>query len=209
MQRCEFDLKLGEMPFYGARGGYLGHIVSNKGIEVDKAKVEVIEKFPPPTSLKGVRSFLGHIGFYRWFIKDFSKIAKPLAQLLVKDVALEFNEECLSDFHLLKEALITTPIMQALDWELPFAVMCDASDYAVGVFLGQRKGNKPYAICYANRIVNEAQINYAMTEKEFLAVVFTLEKFRSYFINSKVIVFTDHATLKHLMMKSNSKPRLI
>ena len=90
-------------------GVVLGYVVSNKGIEVDKAKVEMIEKLPAPTSLKGVRSFLGHVCFYRRFIEDFSKIAKPLTQLLVKDVLFEFNEECLSAFCRLKEALITAP----------------------------------------------------------------------------------------------------
>jgi len=99
--------------------------------------VKVIEKFPQPTSVKGVRSFLGHVGFYRQFIKDFSKIGKSLTQLLVKDVPFQFNEECLSAFHRLKEALITAPVMQAPDWELPFRIMCDASDYAVGAVLGQ------------------------------------------------------------------------
>jgi len=97
----------------------------------------VIEKLPPPTSLKGVWSFLIHVSFYLRFIKDFSKITKPLTQLLVKDVPFEFNEECLNSFHRLKEALITTTVMQASDWELPFEVMCDASDYIVGAILGQ------------------------------------------------------------------------
>ena len=96
-----------------------------------------------------------------------------------------------------------------LNWELPFEVMCDASDYAVGAVLGQRKDNKPYAIYYASRTLDEAQVNYATTEKEFLAVIFALEKFRSYLVNSKVIIFIDHAALKHLMKKSDSKPRLI
>jgi len=189
-------------------GVVLGHVVSNRGNEVDKAKVEVIEKLPPPTSIKGVRSFLGHVSFYRWFIKDFSKIAKPLTQLLVKDGPFEFNEECLSAFHRLKEALITAPIMQALDWEPPFEIMCDASDYAVGAILG-RKDKKLYAIYYASRTLDEAQVNYATIEKEFLAVIFAFEKFRSYLINSKVIIFTDHVTLKHLMKKSDFKARLI
>jgi len=89
----------------------LGHIVFNEGIEVDKTKLEVIEKLPPPTSLKGVRSFLGHVGFHRRFIKDFSKIAKPLTHMLVKDVPFDFNEECLSAFLRLKEALISAPVM--------------------------------------------------------------------------------------------------
>ena len=115
----------------------------------------------------------------------------------------------MSAFLRLKEALISTPVMQAPNRELPFEVMCDASDYAVGAVLGQRKDNKPYAIYYASRTLDEAQVNYATTEKEFLAVIFALEKFRSYLVNSKVIIFTDHAALKHLMKKSDSKPRLI
>jgi len=212
LQRCE-DMNLvlnwKKCHFMVQEGVVLGYIVSNKGIKVDKAKVEVIEKLPPPTSGKGVRSFLGHVGFYRRFIKDFLKIAKPLTHLLVKDVLFEFNEEFLSAFLRLKEALISAPVTQALNWELPFEVMCDASDYAVEAVLGQRKDNKPYAIYYASWTLDEAQVNYATTEKEFLAVVFALEKFRSYLINSKVIIFTDHAALKHLMKKSDSKPRLI
>ena len=107
---------------------------------------------------------------------------------------------------MLKEALITTPVMQAADWELPFEVMCDVSDYAVGAVLDQWKNNKLYAIYYASHTLNEAQVNYVTTEKEFLVVLFALETLRSYLINSKVIVFTYHAALKHLMKKSDSKP---
>jgi len=94
----------------------LGYIIPNKGIEVDKAKVEVIEKLPPSTSIKGVRSFIGHVGFCRWFIKYFSKIAKiakPVYHLLIKDMYFDFNEECLSSFLNLKEALILALVMQA------------------------------------------------------------------------------------------------
>jgi len=124
-------------------------------------------------------------------------------------VPFEFNEECLSAILKFKEALISAPIMQAPDWELPFKVICDASNYAVGAVLGQRKDNKSYAIYYTSRALDKAQVNYAITEKEFLAVVFALEKFQSYLINSKVIIFTEHAALKHLMKKSDSKPCLI
>jgi len=124
-------------------------------------------------------------------------------------VPFDFNEDCLSAFRRLKEALISTPVMQAPNWDLPSMVICDASDSAVGAILGQRKDNKPYAIYYASQTLDEAQVNYATTEKEFLSVVFVLEKFRSYLINSKVIIFTDHDALKHLMKKSGSKPRLI
>ena len=121
----------------------------------------------------------------------------------------EFDEECLSAFLMLKEALISTPVMQAPNWELPFLVMSDASDYAVRTILGQRKDNKPNAIYYASRTLGKAQVNYATTKKDFLAVVLALEKFHSYLINSKVIIFSDHVALKRLIKKSNSKPRLI
>ena len=116
-------------------GIVLGHLVSERGIEVDRAKIEVIEQLPPPTNVKGVQSFLGHAGFYRHFIKDFSHITRPLKSLLAKDAPFEFDDECLSAFQILKKAFISAPIIHPLDWSLPFEIMCDASDYVVGVVL--------------------------------------------------------------------------
>jgi hypothetical protein len=139
--------------------------VSERGIEVDRAKTEVIENFSPPTNIKGVRSFLGHAGFYRCFIKDFSHIARPLTSLLAKDAPFEFDDECLDAFHILKKALISAPIIQPLDWSLPFEIMCDASDYAVGAVLGQTKDRKHHAIAYASKTLSGPQLNYATTEK--------------------------------------------
>ena len=103
---------------------------------MDRAKVIVIKQLPPPVNVKGVRSFLGHAGFYRRFIKDFSKIAKPLTQLLLKDAPFEFTNDCLEAFNRIKEALITAHIIRSPDWNLPFEIMYDASDYALGVVLG-------------------------------------------------------------------------
>ena len=113
-------------------GIVLGHLVSERGIEVDRAKIEVIEKLPPPINVKGICSFLGHAGFYRRFIKDFSQIARPLTSLLAKDAPFDINDECPVAFHTLKKALISAPLIQLPDWTLPFEIMCDASDYAVG-----------------------------------------------------------------------------
>jgi hypothetical protein len=127
-EKCHFMVK---------QGIVLGHVISERGIEVDKAKVEAVEKLPPPTDIKSLRSFLGHAGFYKRFIKDFSKITKPLTNLLQKDVPFDFNEKCLAAFMTLKRALITAPIIQPLDWSQPFEIMCDASDYAIGTMLGQ------------------------------------------------------------------------
>ncbi|XP_070040597.1 uncharacterized protein [Nicotiana tomentosiformis] len=106
---------------------------------VDKAKVEAIEKLPPPTSVKGIRSFLGHAGFYRRFIKDFSKISSPLCRLLDKDVPFKFDDACLRAFEELKGRLVTAPIIIGPDWAQSFELMCDASDIAIGAILGQRR----------------------------------------------------------------------
>ena len=195
--------------FMVEQGIVLGHVVSSKGIEVDKAKIDTIQSLPYPTCVREVRSFLGHAGFYRRFIKDFSKIASPMCRLLQKEVDFEFDFACKEAFDKLKGMLTTAPIIQAPDWTLPFELMCDASDYAVGAVLGQRVGRFPHVIYYASTTLGDAQKNYSTTEKEMLAVVFALEKFRSYLLGTKVIVYSDHAALRYLMTKKEAKPRLI
>ncbi|XP_052625948.1 uncharacterized protein LOC128132967 [Lactuca sativa] len=132
-----------------SQGLILGHIVSKKGIEVDKAKIDVIQSLPYPTCVREVHSFLGHAGFYRRFIKDFSKITRPMCQLLQKEVDFEFNEACKEAFDKLKELLTSAPIMQAPNWDLPFEIMCDASNYAIGAVLGQKNGRASHVIYYA------------------------------------------------------------
>ncbi|XP_070039971.1 uncharacterized protein [Nicotiana tomentosiformis] len=134
LARCEetnFVLNWEKCHFMVKKGIVLGHMISKNGIEVDKAKIEVISKLPP-TSIKGVRSFLGHAGFYRRFIKDFSKVVNPLCKLLEKDAKFLVNEDYMKSFELLKYKLTTTPIITAPNWSLPFELMCDASDVAVG-----------------------------------------------------------------------------
>ncbi|CAN6576826.1 unnamed protein product [Malus baccata var. baccata] len=212
LKRCvETNLVLNweKCHFMVRQGIVLGHIVSERGIEVDKSKIDLVRYLPSPTSVREVRSFLGHAGFYRRFIKDFSKISNPLCRLLQKDVAFDFNEECEKAFNHLKEMLSSAPIIVPPDWSLPFELMCDASDYALGAVLGQRKDKRPHAIYYASRTLNDAQLNYSTTEKELLAVVFALDKFRSYLLGTKVIIYTDHAALKYLFTKKEAKPRLI
>jgi len=190
-------------------GIVLGHRMSERGIEVDRAKIEVIEQLPPPTNVEGVRSFLGHAGFYRRFIMDFSHIARPLTNPLAKDAPFNFNDDCLLAFYTIKKALVTAPIIQPPDWSLPFEMMCDASDYAVRAVLGQCKDKQHYAISYASKTLAAPQLNYATTEKELLAVVFAMYKVRSYLVGAKVIVYTDHVALKYLLTKKDAMPRLI
>ena len=199
-QKCHFIVQ---------EGIVLGHRISAGGIEVDKAKIEAIEKLPPPSSVKGIRSFLGHAGFYRRFIKDFSQIAKPLSNLLVHGIPFEFDSQCFHAFSVLKDMLISAPIVVAPDWSYPFELMCDASDFAIGAVLGQKREKFFQVIYYASRTLNDAQLNYATTEKELLAIVFAFDKFRPYLIGNKVVVHTDHSAIKYLMTKKDAKPRLI
>ncbi|XP_045822018.1 uncharacterized protein LOC123914902 [Trifolium pratense] len=191
------------------RGIVLGHIISEKGISVDPAKIDVISTLPYPSCVREIRSFLGHAGFYRRFIKDFSKIALPLSNLLKNDVTFSFDDKCKQAFDFLKKVLTSAPIIQPPDWTLPFELMCDASNYAVGAVLAQRIDKAAHVIYYASRTLDSAQSNYTTTEKELLAIVFALDKFRSYLLGSKVVVFTDHAALKYLLKKPDAKPRLI
>ncbi|CAN6570886.1 unnamed protein product [Malus baccata var. baccata] len=212
LKRCvETNLVLNweKCHFMVRQGIVLGHIVSERGIEVDESKIDLIRYLPSPTSVREIRSFLGHAGFYRRFIKDFSKISNPLCRLLQKDVAFDFNEECEKAFNHLIEMLTSAPIIVPPDWSFPFELMCDASDYALGAVLGQRKEKRPHVIYYASRTLNDAQLNYSTTEKELLAVVFALDKFRSYLLATKVIIYNDHAALKYLFTKKEDKPRLI
>ena len=166
---------------------------------MDKAKVDAIEKMPCPKDIKDIRSFLGHAGFYRRFIKDFSKISRPLTNFLQKDVPFVFVDDCVEAFETLKKALTYAPIVQPPNWNSPFEILCDASDYTIGDVLGQRVDKKLNVIHYASKTLDNAQRNYATTEKEFLAVVFACDKFRSHIVDSKLIVHTDHAAIKYLM----------
>ena len=194
--------------FMVTQGIVLGHIVSRKGIEVDKAKVELISNLPTPKCVKDIRSFLGDAGFYRRFIRDFSAIARPLCNFLAKDVTFEWSQACEAAFDKLKTMLVSPPITRSPNWDLPFEIICDASDYAIGVVLGQREDKKEFVIYYASNTLDSTKSNYTTMEKELLVIVFALEKFRSYIVGSPVTIFTYHATLKYLLSKQDTKPHL-
>nr|GEV18663.1 reverse transcriptase domain-containing protein [Tanacetum cinerariifolium] len=187
----------------------LGHKISKEGIEVDKAKVDVITKLPHPTTVKGIQSILGHAGFYRRVIKDFSKIARPMTRLLKKDTPFIFSKECVEAFQTLKRKLIEAPILIAPNWDMPFELMCDASDFAIGAVLGQLQDKHFRPIHYASKTMTEAESNYTTTEKEMLAMVYAFEKFQSYLIMNKSIMYTDHSALKYLFARKDSKARFL
>ena len=211
LKRCQeknLVLNWEKCHFMVTQGIVLGHIVSKKVIEVDKAKVELISNLPTPKCVKYIRLCLSNAGFYMRFIRDFSAIACPLCNFLAKDVPFAWSQDCADTFDKLKTMLVSPPIMRSPNWELPFEIMCDASDYAIGAVLGQREDKKAFVIYYASKTLDSTQSNYTTTEKEFLAVIFALEKFRSYIVGSPVTIFTDHAVLKYLLSKQDTKPRL-
>nr|GEW79650.1 reverse transcriptase domain-containing protein [Tanacetum cinerariifolium] len=195
--------------FMVKEGIVLGHKISKKGIKVNKEKIEVISKLPHPTTIKGIQSFLEHAGFYRRFIKDFSKISRSMTHLLEKNSPFIFSNECIQAFRTLKEKLIEALILIAPNWDQPFELMCDASDYAVGAVLGERVEKHFRPIHYVSKTMNQTETNYTTTEKEMLAVVYTFKKFRSYLIMNKSIVYTNHSAPKYLFAKKGAKARLL
>nr|GEZ70208.1 reverse transcriptase domain-containing protein [Tanacetum cinerariifolium] len=146
---------------------------------------------------------------YYCFLDGFSKISRPMTHLLEKNSPFIFSNECIQAFRTLKEKLTEAPILIAPNWDQPFELMCDASDYAVGAVLGQRVEKHFHPIHYASKTMNQAEANYMTTEKEMLAVVYAFEKFRSYLIMNKSVVYTDHSALKYLFPKKDAKARLL
>ena len=212
LQRCQdknLALNWEKCHFMVIEGIVLGHKIYAAGLEVDQAKVAVMKTLMPPTTVKGIRNFLGHASFCKIFVKDFSKISRPLCRLLEKDAKFDFDESCRSAFDEIKSKLVTATIMLTPDWNNDYEIMCDASDYAMGDVLGQITEKILKAIYYTSKTFNGAQENYSTIEKEMLAMVFSCEKFRSSILGSHVIIHTDHATIRYLMSKKKVKIRLI
>ena len=187
----------------------LGHVISRTDIKVNKAKIELTVILPPLTNVKEVKQFLGHVGFYRHFIKDFYKQARPMCALLSKDAKFKWDENCQNCFEELKKLLISAPIVRRPNLELPFEVICDASDQAMGAILGQRDEGKPYVIYHVSKNLNETQKNYITTKKELFAIVFALDKFKAYLVGALIVIFINHSSLKYLVNKKDSISRLI
>ena len=212
LHRCQdknLTLNWEKCHFMVTEGIVLWHRISAARLEVDQAKVSIIKTLFPPITVKGIRSFLGHAGFYRRFIGDFPKIAKPLCRLLEKDAKFNFDESCQNSFEEIKSRLVEAPIMAKPEWNKEFEIMCDANDYAMGAVLGQKDEKMFRAIYYSRKTFNEAQENYSTTEKEMLTMVFACEKFRPYILGSHIIIHTNHVVIKYLMAKKEAKARLI
>ncbi|MBW0583152.1 hypothetical protein O181_122867 [Austropuccinia psidii MF-1] len=180
---------------------YLGYVVSSEGLKMDQAKVQQILNWPPPRNLKALQSFLGFANFYRRFIKNYSKKISSLTSFLKKDSHFPLNEEALRQFHQLKEAFTTAPILSHFDPSLPTIVETDASDYALGAVLSQisDSGKNPIA-CDSCKCL-PAELNYEIHDKELLGIVWALKRWRAFLLSlsSSFEVFTNHSALQYFM----------
>ncbi|KAL7289063.1 hypothetical protein TKK_0017015 [Trichogramma kaykai] len=162
--------------------GFLGHIVSQRGVEMDSKKIEVMTNFPQPKTVRNVRQFLSMAGYYRRFIQGFSKIAKPLHDMTKKGVKFEWTPKQETSFQTLKTCLTTAPILIFLDFSKPFTLTTDSSDLAIGAVLSQERNGFDHPIGYLSRVLKKAEVNYSTTEKECLAALYAMYHNRPYLL---------------------------
>jgi hypothetical protein len=155
-----------------------------------------------------VRSFLGHVGYYRRFIENFTKIVAPMFGLLIKDVDFLWTEQCQAAFETLKAKLFVAPVLRGANWALPFHISIDASDTAIGGLLGQKEDHQSYAIYFARKNLSPTELKYMVTEKEFLVVVHAINMLCHYITGYKLFLHTDHSTIIFLMNKTITNGRL-
>lgn len=198
--------KLSKCDFFKSEVEFLGHVVGHEGVKVDPTKVKAVQDWPALACVKDVQSFLGLVNYYRKFIPSYALIALPLSEMIKKDVPFRWGPSQRAAFDFLKQALISAPVLAIFDPDKPIAVHTDASDYAVGAVLMQEE--RPVA--YESRKLNSAEKNYAVHEKEQLAIVFALGKWRVYLhgTNEPFMIYTDHESSKYLDTQKHRMPSL-
>ena len=202
--KAGLTLKLEKCKFLRSNIKFLGHRVDKHGIHTLDDKVHAITNFPIPTNADQIRSFIGMAGFYRQFIKDFSKIAQPLTALLKKNAPFTWTETHQNAFHTLQHALSTAPVLAFPNFQKDFILCTDASDVGIGAVLMQKDDSgKSRAIAYASRLLNSAERNYSVTNREALAVVWALRHFRDLILGYTIHVFTDHFAVTELFKGKN------
>ncbi|GBL78895.1 Retrovirus-related Pol polyprotein from transposon 17.6 [Araneus ventricosus] len=194
--------------FACSRVKYLGLWITSRGIEVDPDKVSAVQKIPPPRNVKQVQSFLQTCSWYRKFMPNFSEIARPLSNLTKNKIVWTWTASEQNAFTTLKNCLVSPPILSQADFTKPFVLRTDGSSYALGAVLLQGADMEEHPIEYASRLLNSAERNYSTTEREALAVVWALNKFRGYIEGSKITVASDHQPLKWLMKLKSPSGRL-
>ena len=200
LEKCEFLI---------ITGIFLVHSISQEGLQVNQNKITIIKRVHTPQKQQDVRIFLGLDGYYRRFIKDFSKVTPPMFGLLTKASEFSCSESCEESLETLKDKLTTTPILQDPNWALPFYIHVDASHKAIGADLCQIDDNLPYSIYFINKNLSKAKLNYTVTQIDLLDIVHSLNKFIHYVTCYQTFVHTNHATIKYLMKKLDVNSQII
>lgn len=205
LREAQLKIQLDKCEFFRKETQFLGHTVSEEGVKPNSDKIEIIRKWPIPKTEKEVRQFLGTLGYYRRFIKDFAKLVKLLTALLRKDVEFIITEEIKESFEKCKQILTLDPVLTYPDFNKEFTLTTDASDFAIGAVLSQGPVGKDRPIAYASRTLTQTEERYSTTEKEFLAIVWAVKHFRPYLYGRQFKLFTDHQPLTFSMTNANHR----
>ena len=204
LRKNKLYAKLSKCTFFKNSVEFLGHIVSDKGVGTDPNKTKCIEEWKTPSNVSELRSFLGLATYYSKFVYKFADIAAPLTELLKDNVSFVWSDACVLAFKNLKQSLCTAPVLKIPDPCVPFVLHTDASDVAVGGVLSQNLNGVENPVAYFSRKLSSAEVNYPVRDKELLAIVSCLSHWRHYLLGSKILIFTDHASLKFI----KSQPKL-
>lgn len=205
---ADFNLKiqLDKCEFLRTETEFLGHVITPNGIKANPDKIQKILEWQLPTTSKQIKQFLGLTGYYRRFIKDYSKITKPFTKYLKKDVDININDKDYKEsFEKLKTIISSDQVLAYPDYNLPFILTTDASNYALGAVLSQKQDGTERPIAFASRTLNNTELNYCTTEKEALAIMWAINKFKQYLGGNKFTLITDHKPLTYI---KNSKKNL-
>lgn len=207
LRKANFKIQLDKSEFLRKEVSYLGHVITPNGVKPNADKIDAIKKFPIPKTQKEIKSFLGLVGYYRKFIKDFAKITKPLTKCLKKNSSIKHDEEFVSAFNTCKTLLINAPILQYPDFSKKFILTTDASSVAIGAILSQGPIGQDRPIAFASRTLNESEQRYSTIERELLSIVWACKYFRPYLFGRKFTIYCDHRPLIFLfkLREPNSK----
>ena len=208
LRKAGLKLKMSKCEFLKEEVKYLGHIVSASGIQPDPSKVKAIQDLQPPTDVRGIRSFIGMCSYYRRFIPNFAKTAKPLTELTKKNTRFFWNEDCQIAFESLRDALIDAPILAYPDLNKPYKLYTDSSNFSVGACLCQDSKEGERVIQYVSHQLNATQQRWPIIEKEAYAMVYSIQKLRHYLLGSKFTIMTDHKPLTHLFTSEMKNARI-